>query len=193
MSTHALLNTHSLTFTSGRRRSVSAPLVVDEALCPHALLNNDSLNNHSLIFTIGRRRSVSAPLVVDEALCPHALLNNHSLNNHSLIFTIGRRRSVSAPLVVDEAELPEVLRGALKAARERMAEKRARRARGEAPDNDENDDEDDDPVRMQRIAHHLLSTPQHSMAGSLHAFNCLHNDGNHLLSRACFFFQPILL
>ena len=80
----------------------------------------------------------------DEALCPHALLIDHSL---MLIF--GRRRSVSAPLVMDEAELPEVLREALKAARERMAEKRARRARGEGPDNDENDEEDNDPVRMQ--------------------------------------------
>ena len=43
---------------------------------------------------------------------------------------------------MDEAELPEVLREALKAARERMADKRARRARGEAPDDDEDDDEE---------------------------------------------------
>ena len=100
--------------------------------------------------------------MMSEALCPHALLINNSL-----IFTIGRRRSMSAPLMMDEAELPEVLREALKAARERKAEKRARRARGEGPDDDENDDEDDDPVRMQRIAHHLLFMPQHSMAGSL--------------------------
>ena len=55
-----------------------------------------------------------------------------------------RRRSSSAPLVMDEAELPEVLREALKAARERMADKRARRARGEASNDDEDDDDDDE-------------------------------------------------
>ena len=55
-----------------------------------------------------------------------------------------RRRSSSAPLVMDEAELPEVLREALKAARERMADKRARRARGEASNDDEDDDEEFD-------------------------------------------------
>ena len=55
-----------------------------------------------------------------------------------------RRRSSSAPLVMDEAELPEVLREALKAARERMADKRARRARGEASTDDEDDEDDDE-------------------------------------------------
>ena len=53
-----------------------------------------------------------------------------------------RRRSSSAPLVMDEAELPEVLREALRAARERMADKRARRARGEASTDDDDDDEE---------------------------------------------------
>ena len=55
-----------------------------------------------------------------------------------------RRRSSNAPLVMDEAELPEVLREALRAARERMAEKRARRARGEASTDDEDDDDEEE-------------------------------------------------
>ena len=44
---------------------------------------------------------------------------------------------------MDEAELPAVLREAPKAAREREADKRARRARGEAPDDDEDDDDEE--------------------------------------------------
>ena len=58
------------------------------------------------------------------------------------------RQNMSAPLVMDEAELPEVLREALKAARERMADKRARRARGEAADNDEDEDNDDEDFEV---------------------------------------------
>ena len=58
------------------------------------------------------------------------------------------RRSMSAPLVMDEAELPEVLREALKAARERMADKRARRARGEAGNDEDDDDDEEFEVRL---------------------------------------------
>jgi len=63
---------------------------------------------------------------------------------HAIKVSELRRRIMSEPLVMDEAELPEVLREALKAAREREADKRARRARGEAPDDDEDDDDDEE-------------------------------------------------
>jgi len=63
---------------------------------------------------------------------------------HAIKLSELRRRIMSEPLVMDEAELPEVLREALRAAREREADKRARRARGEAPDDDEDDDDDEE-------------------------------------------------
>lgn len=69
-----------------------------------------------------------------------------------------RRRSSNAPLVMDEAELPEVLREALRAARERMADKRARRARGEASTDDEDDDDEDEDFE---VSLSLLACPPH--------------------------------
>ena len=58
---------------------------------------------------------------------------------------------MSTPLVMDEAELPEVLREALKAARERMADKRARRARGEAGDDEDEDDDEEFEVGLTAV------------------------------------------
>ena len=62
---------------------------------------------------------------------------------------------MNAPLVMDEAELPEVLREALKAARERMADKRARHARGEAGDDEDDDDDEEFEVRCDRQSRSL--------------------------------------
>ena len=59
---------------------------------------------------------------------------------------------------MDEAELPEVLREALRAARERMADKRARRARGEASTDDEDDDDEDEDFE---VSLSLLACPPH--------------------------------
>ena len=55
--------------------------------------------------------------------------------------------------MMDEAELPEVLREALRAARERMADKRVRRARGEASNDDEDDDDDDEDFDVSLSLH----------------------------------------
>ena len=70
---------------------------------------------------------------------------------------------MNAPLVMDEADLPEVLREALRAARERMADKQARRhARGGALTYDDDDDEEFEVWVPPLLRESLTRRPQSS-------------------------------